>query len=81
MGKLKKFNFKYLKEQATAGSFRRGYECYTSNNILESRVEKNFYHAKVKGNYQDFYITDLIFKKNKVEARCNCPLKEYIIEI
>ena len=27
-------------------------------------------------NYQDFYVTDLIFKKNKIEARCNCPLKE-----
>ena len=76
VSKMKKFNFKYLKEQASAGSFRRGYECYTNGNILESRTEKNFYHAKVKGNYQDFYNTDLIFKKNTVEARCNCPLKE-----
>lgn len=72
----KKFNFKYLKDNASAGSFRRGYECYSNNLILESRAEKNFYHAKVKGNYQDFYNTDLIFKKNTVEARCNCPLKE-----
>ena len=39
-------------------------------------MKKNFFKAKVKGNYQDFYVTDLIFKKNKVEARCNCPLKE-----
>ena len=76
MSKVKKFNFKYLKDQASAGSFRRGYECYTNNCILESRVEKNFYHAKVKGNYQDSYQTDLIFKKNAVEARCTCPLKE-----
>ena len=44
--------------------------------ILEAKADKNFYKCKVKGNYQDFYTTDLIFKKNKVEARCNCPLKE-----
>ena len=76
MGKLLKFNFKYLKENSSAGSYRRGYECYSSGNILESKAEKNFYHAKVKGNFKDFYNTDLIFKKNAVEARCNCPLKE-----
>ena len=76
VSKVEKFNFKYLKEQASAGSFRRGYECYANDCILESRSEKNFYHAKVKGNYKDYYQTDLIFKKNAVEARCNCPLKE-----
>lgn len=70
------FNFKYLKEHATAGSWRRGYEYYTKDMILESYPEKNFYKGKVKGSFQDFYNTDLIFKKNKVEARCNCPLKE-----
>ena len=70
------FNFKYLKEHATAGSWRRGYEYYTKDMILESYPEKNFYMGKVKGSFQDSYNTDLIFKKNKVEARCNCPLKE-----
>lgn len=70
------FNFKYLKENATAGSWRRGYEYYTKDMILESFPEKNFYKGKVKGSFQDSYNTDLIFKKNKVEARCNCPLKE-----
>ena len=70
------FNFKFLKENASAGSWRRGYEYYTSNMILESYPEKNFYKGKVKGNFQDAYSTDLIFKKNKVEARCSCPLKE-----
>ena len=70
------FNFKYLKENATAGSWRRGYEYYTKDMILESYPEKNFYMGKVKGSFQDSYNTDLIFKKNKVEARCNCPLKE-----
>lgn len=71
-----KFNYDFLKKNATSGSWRRGYELYQKDMILESYPEKNFFKAKVKGNYQDFYITDLIFKKNKVEARCNCPLKE-----
>ena len=71
-----KFNYDFLKNNATSGSWRRGYELYQKGMILESYPEKNFFKAKVKGNYQDFYVTDLIFKKNKVEARCNCPLKE-----
>lgn len=70
------FNIKYLKEHASAGSWRRGYEYFTNGMIIESYAEKNFYMGKVKGNFQDAYHTDLIFKKNKVEARCNCPLKE-----
>ena len=71
-----KFNYDFLKKNATSGSWRRGYEYYQKDMILEAYPEKNFFKGKVKGNYQDFYITDLIFKKNKVEARCNCPLKE-----
>ena len=75
MGEFK-FNYDFLKQNATSGSWRRGYEYYQKDMILEAYPEKNFFKGKVKGNYQDFYITDLIFKKNKVEARCNCPLKE-----
>ena len=70
------FNFKFLKENATAGAWRRGYEYYQKEMVLQSYAEKNFYMGKVKGNFQDAYNTDLIFKKNKVEARCNCPLKD-----
>lgn len=72
----KEFNFKYIKDRASAGSWRRGYESYLKNVVLESYPEKNFYKAKVKGNFKDAYKTDLIFKKNEVEARCDCPLKE-----
>ena len=72
----KEFNFKYIKDKASAGSWRRGYESYLKNVVLESYPEKNFYKAKVKGNFKDAYKTDLIFKKNEVEARCDCPLKE-----
>ena len=70
------FNYKYIKDRATAGSWRRGYEYHLKDMVFDTYPEKNFYMAKVKGNFQDHYKTDLIFKKNKVEARCNCPLKE-----
>ena len=71
-----KFNYDFLKKNATSGSWRRGYEVYQKDLVLEAYPEKNFFKGRVKGNYQDSYVTDLIFKKNKVEARCNCPLKE-----
>lgn len=70
------FNFKYIKERASAGSWRRGYESHLKSLVLEGYPEKNFYKGKVKGNFQDSYKTDLIFKKTAVEARCDCPLKE-----
>lgn len=70
------FNFKYIKDRASAGSWRRGYEAHTKKVVLEGYPEKNFYKGKVKGNFKDAYKTDLIFKKTGVEARCDCPLKE-----
>lgn len=70
------FNYKYIKDRAGAGSWRRGYEYHLKDMVFDTYPEKNFYMGKVKGNFQDHYNTDLIFKKNKVEARCNCPLKE-----
>ncbi len=71
-----KFNYKFIKDNASPGSWRRGYEYHTKDMVFDNYPEKNFYMGKVKGNFQDHYNTDLIFKKNKVEARCNCPLKE-----
>ena len=70
------FNFKYIKDRASAGSWRRGYEYHLKDQVLEGFPEKNFYKGKVKGNFKDAYKTDLIFKKTGVEARCDCPLKE-----
>ena len=67
-----KFNYDFLKKNATPGSWRRGYEYYQKDMILESYPEKNFFKGKVKGNYQDFYVTDLIFKKNKNYSKVNC---------
>lgn len=73
---VEEFNYKYIKDRASAGSWRRGYEYHLKDMVFDTYPEKNFYMGKVKGNFQDHYNTDLIFKKNKVEARCNCPLKE-----
>lgn len=70
------FNFKFIKDRASAGSWRRGYEYHLKDQVLDGYPEKNFYMGRVKGNYKDAYKTDLIFKKNTVEARCDCPLKE-----
>ncbi|MBR1424656.1 DEAD/DEAH box helicase [bacterium] len=70
------FNYKFIKDHASAGSWRRGYEYHLKDMVFDNYPEKNFYKGKVKGNFQDHYNTDLIFKKNRVEARCNCPLKE-----
>lgn len=39
-------------------------------------LKKTFIWLSKKGIFRIHYNTDLIFKKNKVEARCNCPLKE-----
>ena len=41
-----RFNYDFLKKNATAGSWRRGYEVYQKDLILEAYAEKNFY----KGN-------------------------------
>jgi len=70
------FNFKYIKDKATPGSWRRGYECSQSDKIMEYEPQLAGVKAKVKGNYKDAYQTNLIFKKGSVEAECSCPLKE-----
>ena len=75
-GTKQEFNYKFIKEQAGPGNWRRGYEYHIKDMAFDTYPEKNFYMGKVKGNFQEFYNTDLIFKKNKVEARCNCPLKD-----
>ena len=73
---VEEFNYKFIKEHANSGSWRRGYEYHLKDMVFDTYPEKNFYMGKVKGNFQDHYKTDLIFKKNGVTARCNCPLKE-----
>ena len=60
MSKVFEFNYKYIKDHSSSGSWRRGYEYYKKDMLLETSPIKNFYKGKVKGNFQDFYTTDLI---------------------
>lgn len=70
------FNYKYLKEQSTPGSWRRGYEYHQKDQVQDMELVKNVLKAKVKGNFKSFYETELNFKKASVEPKCSCPLKE-----
>ena len=42
------FNFKFLKENATAGAWRRGYELYTKDMVIDSYPEKTFIWERLK---------------------------------
>lgn len=70
------FTYKYLKEQSTPGSWRRGYEYHQKDQVQDIELVKNVVKAKVKGNFKSFYETELNFKKGAVEPKCSCPLKE-----
>ncbi len=71
------FNFKYIKDNAQPGSWRRGYDYHKKNQVLEMKLSRNVITGKVKGNFQDFYTTKLTIDKNfNVKAKCDCPLEE-----
>ncbi|MDD3150817.1 MAG: hypothetical protein PHV68_08270, partial [Candidatus Gastranaerophilales bacterium] len=70
------FNFKYIKDRAKPGSWRRGYEYYRKNMVLESSLAENIINAKVKGSFQDSYSIQLILDENNISAKCDCPLEE-----
>ena len=70
------FNFKYIKDLAAPGSWRRGYDYYKKKMVLSSNREKDIFTAKVKGSFQDSYEIKLHFSKEKVSAECSCPLEE-----
>ncbi len=71
-----KFNYKYIKDKATPGSWRRGYEGYQKGIVMSYDTKIAGVDAKVKGNFKDAYETSLTFTKNGVKADCSCPLKE-----
>ena len=71
-----KFNYKYIKDKATPGSFRRGYESHQKGVVLSYEKKLAGVDAKVKGNFKDAYETSLTFTKTGVKAECSCPLKE-----
>ena len=69
-------NFKYLKEHAKPGSWRRGYEVYQKNLVENEKMVRNSLKAEVKGNFKDHYDVSLTFKKGEIEPSCSCPLDE-----
>lgn len=70
------FNYKYIKEKATPGSWRRGYEASKTGIVSHLQQKLAGVEAKVKGNYKDSYDVSLSFTKSGVKAQCSCPLKE-----
>ena len=70
------FNNKFIKENSTAGSWRRGWEYFQKGQIAELKFHNNWVRAKVKGNFKDHYETALKFTLKGVEPECNCPLDE-----
>ena len=70
------FNYKFLKENSTPGSWRRGYEYHQTEQVSSMEIGKTGVTAKVKGNYKSSYDVELKFKKGSVEPTCSCPLKE-----
>lgn len=71
-----KFNFKYIKELAAPGSWRRGYDYYRKGQIIKAELKGNEVKASVKGSFKDKYDTSLKFTQKKVSANCTCPLEE-----
>jgi SNF2 family DNA or RNA helicase len=70
------FNFKYIKEAAAPGSWRRGYEYFQKKLVLNAVLVNDTVEASVKGNFQDAYSVKLNFSPDKVSAECDCPLSE-----
>lgn len=69
-------NFKFLKNNAKPGSWRRGYEYHLKNQVLEAELVDNVIKGKVKGNFQDYYTTDIVLGDEGIKAECDCPLEE-----
>ena len=51
------FNNKYIKDNATAGSWRRGWEYFQQNQVEEITFDGEKVNGKIKGNYKSFYET------------------------
>jgi len=70
------FNNKYIKDNATAGSWRRGWEYFQQNQVEEIAFDGEKVNGKIKGNYKSFYETTIKFTKKGIEPTCTCPLEE-----
>ncbi len=63
-----KFNYKYIKDKATPGSWRRGYEGYQKGIVMSYDTKIAGVDAQVKGNFKDAYETSLTFTKTGVKS-------------
>jgi len=70
------FNFGYIKQQAKPGSWRRGYSYFKENQLQHITMDSIGVRGKVKGKYKEAYNIQLKFKKDHVDAVCDCPLEE-----
>lgn len=71
-----KFNFKYIKDLAAPGSWRRGYDYYRKKQLIRAELKGDEVKASVKGSFQDKYDITLSFSEDGVKAKCSCPLEE-----
>lgn len=69
-------SFKYIKDAAAPGSWRRGYEYFQKKMVLEAQLIDDTVEATVKGSFQDSYSVKLHFTPEKFSAECSCPLEE-----
>ncbi len=71
-----KFNNKYIKDNARAGSWRRGYEYFLKGQVENAILEDSTVKAKIKGNFKSHYETQIKFSKVSAKPSCTCPLEE-----
>lgn len=70
------FHFGLIKRLAKPGSWRRGYQYYQKNQVTNIELTPKGVVAQVRGNYQDYYTTELTFTPETVTVACTCPLEE-----
>jgi ERCC4-related helicase len=64
-----------LKALCTPGTWRRGFTLYRQGQVKELSLTPLGVAAKVKGNYKDFYTTQIAFQPEGLQPTCNCPLE------
>jgi hypothetical protein len=69
-------NFGYIKQVSKPGGWRRGYNYYRTGQVQHVEPTETGVLARVKGNYKDFYTTELDFRPDGLDVRCDCPLEE-----
>lgn len=71
-----KFTFQYIKNLASPGVWRRGYDYYQKNQVEKVELNEEGIVGKVKGNFRDEYTTLLKFSETEVKPNCDCPFPD-----